>query len=66
MLAARGIPGLLARWMAAFLLDRQHKGKICSSESDHVSPNGGVTQGTLSGAKDFLVHMNDMSTPCPM
>ena len=51
---------------AAFLLSRQHKVNIGSSESDLASPNGSVPQGTLSGPKDFLVHINDMSTPCPM
>ena len=28
--------------------------------------NGGVPQGTLSEPKDFLVHINDMTTPCPL
>ena len=52
--------------MGAFLLDRKHKVKIGNVESELASPNGGVPQGTLSGPKNFLVHINNMSTPCPL
>ena len=39
-----GLPPHLVRWMAAFLLDRDHRVRC---------------------AKDFLVHINDLTTPCP-
>ena len=65
-LETMGLPSHLVRWMGAFLLDRKHKVKIGNSESELASPNGGVPQGTLSGPKKFLVHINDMSTPCPI
>ena len=61
-----GIPPHLVRWMAAFLLDCQHKVRIGDTLSELGSPNGGVPQGTLSGPKDFLAHIKDLTTPCPI
>ena len=65
-LQTMGLPFHLVRWMGAFLLDRIHKVQIGNSGSELASPNGGVPQGTLSGPTKFLVHINDMSTPCPI
>ena len=56
-----GIPPHIVRWMAALLLNRRHIVKI-----GNITSNGGVPQGTLSGPKSFLVHINDLTTPCPM
>ena len=61
-----GIPPHIVQWMAAFLLNRRHIVKIGNITSESGSPNGGVPQGTLSGPKSFLVHINDLTTPCPM
>ena len=44
------IPAHLFRWMAAFLLDREHRVKTGTPVSKPEYPNGGVPHGTLSGS----------------
>ena len=56
----------LVRWMAAFLLDREQRVKIGDVVSKPGYPNGSVPQGTLSEPKHFLVHINDLPSPCPI
>ena len=58
------VPAHLVRWMAAILLDREQRANIWDAVSKSGYPNGGVPQGTLSRPKHFLVHINDLQTPC--
>ena len=60
------LPAHLVRWMSAFLLDREQRVKIGDAVSRPGYPNGGVHQGTLSGPKHSLVHINDLRTTCPI
>ena len=60
------VPAHLVRWMAAFSLDREQMVNIGDAVSKPGYPNGSVPQGPLSGPTHFLVHINDLQTPCPI
>ena len=61
-----GFPAHILRWMATFLLDRAQIVKIGNEYSYSGHPNGGVSHGTLSGPKCFLVYINDLRTTVPL
>ena len=56
----------ILRWIATILLDRTQRVKIGNEYSHSGHPNGGVPQGTLFGAKYFLVYANDLRTTVPL
>ena len=52
--------------MTTFVLDRAKRVKIGNEYSHSGHPSGGVQQDTLSGAKCFLVYINDLIMTVPL
>ena len=65
-LTTSGLPVHIVRWIGAFLLDRSQKVIIGHNCSSSGSPNGGVSQGTLSGPKYFLLYINVLESHVPL
>ena len=52
--------------MGSFLLDRTQQVKIGKTVSSVGNPNGGVPQGTVSGPRNFIMYINDLTTIAPI
>ena len=65
-LEANGVPPHVLRWMASFPLDRTQRVKIGKHTSSIGKPNGGVPQGTVSGPRNVIMYINDLTKLAPM
>ena len=65
-LQANDVPPHILRWMASFLLNRTQKVKIGKNVSSVGYPKGGVPQGTVSGPRNFIMFINDLTTTAPI
>ena len=65
-LQANDVPPHILRWMASFLLNRTQHVKIGKNVSSVGYPKGGVPQGTVSGPRNFIMFINDLTTTAPI
>ena len=65
-LQANDVPPHILRWMASFLLNRTQQVKIGKNVSSVGYPKGGVPQGTVSGPRNFIMFINDLTTTAPI
>ena len=61
-LKANDVPPHILRSMGSFLLDRTQQIKIGKTVSSVGNPNGGVPQGTVSGPRNCITFINDLTT----
>ena len=65
-LQANDVPPHILRWMASFLQNRTQQVKIGKTVSSVGYPKGGVPQGTVSGPRNFIMFINDLTTTAPI
>ena len=63
---ANGVPPHILRWMGSSLLHRTQQVKIGKTVSSVGNPNGGVPQGTVSGPRNVIMFINDLTTTAPI
>ena len=65
-LKANDVPPHILRWMGSVLLDRTQQVKIGKTVSSVGNLNGGVPQGTVSGPRNVIMFLNDLTTIAPI
>ena len=65
-LQANDVPPHMLIWMGRFLLNRTQQGKIGKTVSSVGYPKGGVPQGTVSGPRNGIMFINDLTTTAPI
>ena len=66
-LQANDVPPHILRWMGSFLLNRTQQVKIGKTVSSVGYPKvHGVPQGTVSGPRNVIMFINDLTTTAPI
>ena len=65
-LQANDVPPHILRWMESFLLNRTQQVKIVKTVSSVGYPKVSVPQGTVSGPRNFIMFINDLTTTAPI
>ena len=65
-LQANDVPPHILRWMGSCLLNKTQQVQIGKTVSPVGYPKGGVPQGTVSGPRNFIMFINDLTTTAPI
>lgn len=61
-----GVRGVVSKWLASYLADRQQYVYVNGKNSDYLTVKCGVPQGSILGPSLFILYINDMHNVSPM